>query len=65
MNNIDFLQEVDSQGQAGELSSIPSAEVDLYGRRGFEDSTQGQALDPGEFDAELHSRNLGTCMVVN
>ena len=46
MNNIDFLQEVDSQGQAGELSSIPSAEVDLYGRRGFENSTRGQALDP-------------------
>ena len=41
-----LLQEVDSQGQAGELSSIPSAEVDLYGRRGFEDSTRGQALDP-------------------
>ena len=64
MNNIDFLQEVDSQGQAGELSSIPSAEVDLYGRRGFEDSTRGQALTPGEFEAELHSRNLGACMVV-
>ena len=46
MNNIDFLQEVDSQGQAGELSSIPSAEVDLYGRREFEDSTRGQLLTP-------------------
>ena len=46
MNNIDFLQEVDSQGQAGEFPSIPSAEVDLYGRRGFEDSTRGQALEP-------------------
>ena len=25
---------------------------------------EARLLTPGEFDAELHSRNLGTCMVV-
>ena len=25
---------------------------------------EGRLLTPGEFDAELHSRNLGNCMVV-